>query len=143
MLNIPGSHTGKALNQIWLKLLPVTLLVLISICSSCGNSGKDQSTAQDLKTRGEELFLKYACTTCHSRDGSEMYGPPLNGIYRTQEMVNRSGKTITVTIDRKYIKRSIVDPDFEKVLKYQNSTMPVPVISPKDVDVLVDYIISL
>lgn len=48
-----------------------------------------------------------------------------------------------VTVDRKYLKRSILDPEFEKVKEYQTRTMPKPEISKKDVEILIDYIIGL
>lgn len=92
---------------------------------------------------GKDLFQKYVCFTCHSLNGGEMYGPTLQGLYMKKLVVVREGLEKHVIADRKYLKRSILDPDFEKVKEYQTRTMPKPEISKKEVDILVEYIIRL
>jgi len=72
-----------------------------------------------------------------------MYGPTLQGIYMKEVVVIREGEEVQVAIDRKYLNRSILDPEFEKVKEFQTRTMPKPDISKKEVDILIDYIIGL
>lgn len=72
-----------------------------------------------------------------------MYGPALNEIYGKEVLVIRQGDSSKVVIDRKYLKRSIIDPDFEKLKGYENRSMPVPDISKKEVKILVDYLMEL
>lgn len=125
------------------KILKYGILLLIALVYSCGGgAAKKPNQNKDLLT-GPELFNKYVCFTCHSLDGSEMYGPSLQGIYNKEVTVTREGKEIQVVIDRKYLKRSILDPEFEKVKDFQSRTMPQPEISKEEVNILIDYIIGL
>jgi hypothetical protein len=57
--------------------------------------------------------------------------------------VIRNGKEFTVTADRKYLKKAIIEPRYEKVLEYQNKEMPLTQISEEEAELLVDYIIAL
>jgi hypothetical protein len=72
--------------------------------------------------------------------GDHLYGPPLNNILYREVQTIRDGVNHTSTVDRKYLIRSIREPGFEKVNQYQKRTMPVPVISPEDLELIVDYI---
>lgn len=55
---------------------------------------------------GEELFKTLNCTTCHNSTPSAL-GPSLNGIYgKSVQLADGS----TVTVDDKYIRRSILKP---------------------------------
>jgi cytochrome c2 len=94
-------------------------------------------------TDGSDLFSKYGCFTCHSLDGSVMYGPPLNGLYMKEVNLVRQGKEKTIVADRDYFTKAITDPDYEKVSGYQNRIMPRPVIPKDDVETLIDYLIEL
>lgn len=111
-------------------------MLAIVFLSSCGDS-------TDTNNKGEELFSKYMCFTCHSLDGSVMYGPPLNDLYLKEVSVLRQGKQKSIVAKRKYLKKSIMDPDYEKVLDYENRIMPVPNIPKRDLDTLVDYLMEL
>lgn len=71
-----------------------------------------------------------------------MYGPSLNDIFGKEVTVIRQGDSSRVIIDKKYLNRSIIDPDFEKLKGFENRTMPVPDISKKEVKILVDYLIA-
>lgn len=119
-----------------------TLLLLVLFYSCGGGSAEKMNQMQSHET-GHDLFQKYVCFTCHSLNGSEMYGPTLQGLYMKELVVVREGLEKQVIADRKYLKRSILDPDFEKVKEYQTRTMPKPEISRKEVDILVEYIIRL
>lgn len=115
------------------------VLILLLACRSPADN-KQQKTA--LPDQGAEMFARYGCATCHSLDGSEMYGPPLNNIYQRKISVIRDGQVKDLEVNRKYLKRSIIDPGFEKLVGYEDRLMPEPIISPRDVDVLVEYLIG-
>ena len=89
------------------------------------------------------MFTKYGCAVCHSLDGKEIYGPPLNDIYLKEVKVIRQDREITVAADREYLKRSILDPGFEEVLGFQNKAMPKAHFSDEEADILVDYLIAV
>ena len=119
------------------------LIILLFFSVACGKkSGKGHNEKFSMD-KGAELYAKYGCAVCHSLDGKEIYGPPLNGIYMKELKVIRKGKEFTVTADRNYLKRAILDPRYEKVLEYSNKEMPLTQISGEDVEILVDYIIAL
>jgi cytochrome c oxidase subunit 2 len=111
-----------------------------------GNKAMDPSAQQastELPAEGSDLFSRYGCFACHSLDGSELYGPPLNDLFMKEVSVVRQGKTTLIVADRDYLSRAITDPNYEKVTEYQNKIMPKPVIPEEDVETLVDYLIEL
>ncbi|MBN1819617.1 MAG: c-type cytochrome [Prolixibacteraceae bacterium] len=121
----------------------ICFLFVLIIVSSCGRNTETQNTSRkDLKT-GVELFIKYGCIVCHSLEGKDIYGPALNNIYLKNVNVIRKGEELTLVADRDYLKKAISDPRYEKVKEYTNKDMPETYFSEKEVDILVDYLISL
>jgi cytochrome c2 len=132
------------------KLVMVAILFL----SACGqetardksNKTTNQPTQQTNTGKpasGSDLFSKYGCFTCHSIDGSVMYGPPLNGLFMKEVSVERQGRERTIVADRDYFTKAITDPEYEKVSGYQNKIMPRPAIPGDDVERLIDFLIEL
>jgi cytochrome c oxidase subunit II len=109
-------------------------------CRSAHNSGSLRE--EDIK-KGETLFRNLGCIACHSVSGEKKYGPALNSILGQEVEVIRQGKTVILTVDRDYILRSVKEPGYEKVSGFKKQTMPVPSISPDDLDFIVDYIVSV
>ena len=107
------------------------------------NQITNQQSNTDILTDGSNLFSKYACFTCHSLDGSVMYGPPLNDLFMKEVSVVRKGKEKIIVADRKYFNKAITDPDYEKVSEYKSRIMPKPIIPKDDVETLIDYLIEL
>ena len=129
-------------------------MLVIMILYSCGNSTEKDADSQDIQQtkhpskadklkEGAELFSRYGCFICHSLDGTAMYGPPLNDLYLKEVSVLRQGKQKTLVAKRKYLKKSITDPDYEKVLNYENRIMPEPAIPKEDLEALIDYLMVL
>lgn len=140
--------------------LVVLALVFLSACGEVsvkekGNKSNDgddgnkvlnqatQQSSTDILKEGSELFSKYGCFACHSIDGSVMYGPPLNDLYKKEVSVLRRGKEKTIVADRKYFTKAIMDPDYEKVSDYEIKIMPKPDIPKEDVEILIDYLIEV
>jgi mono/diheme cytochrome c family protein len=130
------------------------ILVACMSLSACGggtgrNTGDKaisqpaQETSTDTPEQGSDLFARYGCFTCHSLDGSVMYGPPLNELYMKKVTVVRQGKELTIVADRDYLFKAITDPDYEKVSGYDRRIMPEPVIPEDDLETLIDYLIGL
>lgn len=61
---------------------------------------------------GKQLAQEYACTTCHSTDGSRMVGPTWKGKFGSQEHLSDGS---TVTVDENYIRESILEPNAKVV----------------------------
>ncbi len=108
---------------------------------SCGNRQEDSRS--EVLRQGDRLFHQYACITCHSLEGKEVYGPPLDGLFMKEVEVVRQGGTIKLTADRSYLKRAITDPRFEEVKGYESKDMPEVHISEEEIDLLVDYLIAI
>lgn len=117
----------------------IIFLGFIILFASCGK--KPDKT--DILKKGENLYNKYGCGVCHSLEGKEIYGPPLNEIYNKEIKVIREGQEFTIVADREYLIKAINDPRSEKVSGYQNKDMPIPVFSKEETEILVDYIIEI
>lgn len=124
-----------------IKTLPVFLIVLVFV--GCNTSTDNNVTSKENIQKGEILFNSVGCVMCHSVSGQKMYGPPLNTILNTEIIVIRKGKERLITVDRKYIKRSIQNPDYEKVKSFQYQKMPVPELSHQDIERITDYLMSI
>lgn len=121
------------------KLSRLVFPVLIFLFSGCGKTDDNEKILKS----GEKLFSKYGCNVCHSLEGKEIYGPPLNEIVGRQIKVIRQGNEFTIVADREYLIKAISEPRFEKVAGYQNKDMPIPVFSKKESEILADYIIEI
>lgn len=64
---------------------------------------------------GEQLAQEWACTTCHSPDGSQMTGPTWKGVFGSEEQLADGS---TVTVDENYIRESILEPNAKVVEGY-------------------------
>ena len=120
--------------------LSFLMAILISACttSNVGNGNRD-----DILVKGRELYFRAGCAVCHSFDGTEVYGPSLNNIHMKRLKVLRNGRELEITADRKYLKRAIINPSYEKPVRYRNREMPSPAISGDDAELLADYLIQL
>ena len=71
--------------------------------------------------RGAQFSTQFACTGCHSADGSALAGPTWLGIYGGQEALTDGS---TVTVDDEYLHTSIVQPSAQIVEGYTDGVMP-------------------
>lgn len=88
---------------------------------------------------GSDLVAKYACTACHSLDGSPMTGPTFKGLYGSKRIL-ADGKTVTA--DEAYLTESINNPN-AKVVKGFDPVMPPMPIPPNEVHQIVEYLETL
>lgn len=119
------------------------IFLIVFLISGCNSQNNNKLTSKESSQKGEALFATVGCTTCHSLSGETLYGPSLNKILNTEIIVIQGGKEHSIKIDREYIKRSIQDPDFEKLVDFKNKKMPKPTLSPDEIDQIVDYLISI
>lgn len=119
------------------------LLIAVFIAWGCTPSTDRNIVSEEDAKKGEELFNKDGCMACHSTSGEIKYGPSLNNILNKPVDVIREGKTETIIVDRKYLTRSILEPDYQKVSAFKRKKMPKPEISLEDIQHLVDYIIYI
>ena len=119
------------------------IFVIVFLIAGCNSRKSSKILTKDNTLKGEALFASVGCTTCHSLSGESRYGPSLNSILNTEVIVIRGGKEISVKVDRDYIKRSIQDPDFEKVADFKNKKMPKPSLSQDEIDQIADFLIFI
>ena len=90
---------------------------------------------------GVALLQKHGCLGCHSLDGTAMVGPTFQGIGGRQVTVTRDGETLTLTSDRAYLERAILEPNAEIVEGYPPA-MPSYAgrIPDEDLTAMLDYL---
>lgn len=90
---------------------------------------------------GSRLVQQYACTTCHTTDGTVLVGPSWKGVFgHTVELTNGQ----TVTADANYIRESILDPT-KKIVKGFLPAMPPykGQLDNKQINAIIEYIKTL
>ena len=94
---------------------------------------------------GKALLQKHGCLGCHSLDGSRMVGPSFQGISDRQVVVTSSGgETRTLTSDRVYLKKSILEPAADIVEGYPPAMPPyADRIPEEDLEGMLDYLTGL
>ena len=101
---------------------------------SCNNQ-KDQLASSE---PGYDLYIKHACNTCHSLDGSRMIGPSFNDIYGKKIEFN-DGRSLIV--DDEYLRKAIIDPSVEIVKGYPNLMGSYEsVLSENEIRILINFI---
>ncbi|MDZ7715852.1 MAG: cytochrome c oxidase subunit II [Balneolaceae bacterium] len=107
-----------------------------------GNSGGGEKPSDLAPAEwGEQLAKEWACTTCHSPDGSELTGPTWLGKFGSQEQLADGS---SVTVDENYIRESILEPNAKVVEGY------APVmntyqgqLNDDQIDAIIEYIKTL
>lgn len=107
-----------------------------------GNSGGGEMPSDLAPAEwGEQLAQEWACTTCHSTDGSELTGPTWQGKFGSQEPLDDG---TSVTVDENYIRESILEPNAKIVEGY------APVmntyqgqLNDDQIDAIIEYIKTL
>ena len=117
-----------------LVLVPAAVLTIgVVTLAACGVNKDPQALP------GKSLAKDYGCVACHSSDGRPGVGATWKGLYQSQVTLEDGS---TVTVDREYLVRSIKDPNAD-ILQGSKVKMPVNRVPDADVQLIVDYIISL
>lgn len=89
---------------------------------------------------GAALYKKYACSTCHSLDGSKVTGPTWKGIWGRHEETSAGG----IKVDENYVRESILEPNAKIVSGYQPG-MPsyTGILKDKDIEAIIAYMKTL
>lgn len=66
---------------------------------------------------GKQLVDEWACTTCHSTDGSQMTGPTWQGIFDSETHLTDGS---TITVDENYLRESMLEPGAKVVEGFPN-----------------------
>jgi len=103
-----------------------------------------EKTPETAESKGLAVITNNACTSCHSLDGSKIVGPSFKGLFNTSRTVLINGVEKSVLADTAYIKRSILEPDYEIVKGYNPGLMRTykSVIKEEDIQAIIDYFVS-
>lgn len=88
---------------------------------------------------GRGLLENYACTACHSLDGSEMTAATFKGLYGSTRVLSDGSSVIA---DDHYLTESIEEPG-EQIVKGFENNMPEMPISEEEIRTIVDYLKTL
>lgn len=110
---------------------------------ACTQIGKQKKSLEEKIKEGESLFQSATCYQCHSLSGENLYGPALDSVLNTSIPVIRKQKRQHVLVDSVYIRRSIIDPEYEKAEGFESRKMPVPTLTDEQIDALVDYLLFI
>lgn len=122
--DFPGKHM-RAFVAVTIALF-VAMLAAVVIFGAEPAEKEPEKTAAPAQalvgnaTHGKALFTSASCAGCHSIDGSFIAGPSLKGVADTKQALADGS---TVTADRAYLVRSIVDPGGQ-VVKCPNCGPP-------------------
>jgi mono/diheme cytochrome c family protein len=114
------------------------LCALPFAAAACGDSSTSGQGGA-----GDQVYRQYACSSCHSLDGSEGTGPTFKGLAGSTVTL-KGGKTVQATPE--YLERAIVEPDAEVVEGYAPGLMTASIDGfdlkdkPEDVRELVKFI---
>jgi cytochrome c oxidase subunit 2 len=104
---------------------------------------KESSSEEAMAQKGSMIVkTKGGCLSCHTLDGSKLIGPSFKGIFGKQVTVETDGEERTLTVDEKYIRKSIHDPGAEIVKGYPK-VMPVPPLTDEEIEEVVAFIKTL
>lgn len=84
------------------------------------------------------------CVACHSEDGTKLIGPSYKGMWGRTELVKIGDELVEIVVDEDYIRRSILDPQFEVVDGYPPVMPPMEgQISDEEINTLIEYFKTL
>jgi cytochrome c oxidase subunit 2 len=92
------------------------------------------------KIDGKKLALEKGCLGCHSLDGSPGVGPSFKGIMGRSALVVTKGAERTITLDKAYLRRSIVDPNADVVKGFQPIMPSFADLKKEELEALVEYL---
>jgi cytochrome c oxidase subunit 2 len=103
--------------------------------------GTTLGEGMSLEEYGVKLYVKRACNTCHSVDGSASVAPTFKGAYGHEVFLADGSR---VMVDENYIRESILNPQAKAVAGFQ-PVMPTyqGILKDREIDALIAYIKSL
>jgi cytochrome c oxidase subunit 2 len=111
--------------------------------SAAMSGGKTEGGETKVGTRGLMLYKVTGCVACHSTDGTRLVGPSFKGIYGKTDIVVTDGQEREITVDEEYIRRSITQPDADKVKGFENIPMPLQNLTDREIEEIIAYIKEL
>ncbi len=118
------------------RLGAVLIGLALATVACGGSSGSELSPAA---RDGRRIANTKGCASCHGADGSGGVGPQFVGLYNA-EVTLEDGSIVVA--DDAYLRRSITEPDAERVGGYAVN-MPTNDLSAEEIDAVLAYIRDL
>jgi hypothetical protein len=122
-----------------LPIIRVSKLLTVMLLSSCAVDSKQfQGVSPEVLKKHEQalsLSANLGCLSCHSLDGSPGIGPSWAGLWGESVLLADSSEVIA---DEAYLRRAILQPEFELVAGYQGL-----MLAPKITDDQLNELIKL
>lgn len=91
---------------------------------------------------GKTVATQKGCVACHSVDGTRIVGPSYKGLFGSKHKVVTAGSEREITADEEYIKRSVLNPEADVVVGYQNIMPKIP-MTEEEINAVIEYIKGL
>ena len=103
----------------------------------------DKQSPADTGPTGQALYQQFGCADCHAMDGSEDIAPALNDIKGKTQVILVDGVEQTITIDREYLRRAILNPEADLVKGF-DPLMPTfeGEIEPEQLELMIDFLLG-
>lgn len=91
-----------------------------------------------LSELGEKLYVKNACNTCHTIDGSRLVGPSWKGLYGKERTLTNGS---TIVANDNYLVKSIIEP-MSQVVEGYPAVMPsyAGLLKDREITAIIEYI---
>lgn len=94
-------------------------------------------------SRGPMLVKIKGCVACHSVDGSPLVGPTFKGVFGHNVTVITGGKEREILADEEYLRRSILEPQADRVKGFENIPMPPQGLTDEELAEIIAYLKEL
>jgi len=103
----------------------------------------DKQSPADTGPTGQALYQQFGCADCHAMDGSEDIAPALNDIKGKTQVILVDGVEQTITIDREYLRRAILNPEADLVKGFDPLMPPFEgEIEPEQLELMIDFLLG-
>ena len=113
------------------------LITLMLTAAACGGSSRAEMSPE--AENGRRIANTKGCASCHGSDGTGGVGPKLAGLYGSDVALSDGS---TVVADDAYIRRSIIEPEAQRVAGY-TLKMPVVGLEADEIEAVLAYIREL
>ncbi|MEM9566348.1 MAG: cytochrome c [Actinomycetota bacterium] len=117
----------------------VTLAAGAAGAVALGACGGADAQLPPLAADGRDIMRESGCAACHGRNGAGGVGPGWEGLFGSTRELDTGEQVIA---DEAYLRRSIVEPDAQKVAGY-TVIMPDNNLTDAEVDAVLAYIEAL
>jgi len=122
--------------QLWMINKYFYIGIVVFLLSMSCDKQHDYKKEYQSSGKGYDLYIRHACNTCHSLDGSRRNGPTFRGLYGKKIFFYNDKFSIA---DEDYLINSILNPSKEIVKGYPD-LMPTYNLEESEINELINFI---